>query len=293
MLAKDMGFFYTPRSFANWLHGWIWWPKPSIRELMFETKNLSLSHIVSSLDQAISLAEEGFTEIYIGGLPFSYTQKIGIERISNSLLAIPPHSAESEKLSKKFIEYFDFLESKSRDFEIVAVSIHHFDYSEEIKLEIIRRGLYPIHGAHPNEKNSLQRMRGIFELFENCTTNAMGSHFAYALFCGCRVSISGPLYEFSEDDFKTEDNRNEDIVQKQLEYLSMSYLKKNFDIFFVDPKNGVFNPILGEEYVGVNRQLSPEEIIRALKWGRFDQIHGYTIGATRRILRTIRRWDRS
>ena len=292
ILAQKLDLYYSPRSFANWLHGWIWWKATSSTEMMFKNSDKKTSRlIVSNLDEKEVLKNEGYKNIWAGGLPFSYTENSKLQRIPNTLLAMPPHSAEMEKIYNSYVDYLDYLESLIKDYDGIYISIYYLDKSEWLFNQITKRGLKYINGARSDDANSLRRMRAIFDSFEYVTSNTMGSHIIYAIYCGCKTSLCGPMYQYDEEVFlvkNSKNNHSKKYVDDTLYYLSENYLKEYFDFLFTQkPKWGFKSADYGEKEIGVKYKMSNKEIIDALQWSPKNQIEGYYNGGIRRIKRII------
>lgn len=294
LLSEQMGLKWRPRSFANWLHGWIWYGATASVDLMFDCDQKKGGRfVVSKYPEKKVLEAEGFQNVWVGGLPFAYTSPSNLRRIGDSLLAMPAHSAEGERLSKSHIDYLDYLESIRKDFSSIWVCIHYLDISPNIADEIKRRGLLLIEGARPDDANSLRRMRAIFDSFEYVTSSAMGSHIVYSMYSGCKVSLCGPHYVYSESDFISDKNRHahtNKYVCDLLHYLSKGYLKENFQFLFaVSPRNGYQSEEYAKTELGFYNKLSQREIVDALRWGTLGQLIGYSSGAIRRLSRALRK----
>jgi len=290
ILANELNLHYRRRSFANWLHGWIWWKATSSTELMFKDSCKSQSRlVVSNFHEKEILKNEGFKNIWIGGLPFTYVKNSNFKRKPNSLLAMPPHSAENEKIRNEYYDYLDYLESIKNEYENVYVSIYYLDKSKEIIKKIESRGLKFIDGARPDDINSLRRMRAIFDSFEFITSNTMGSHIIYAIYCGCKTSLCGPMYKYDETLFLGNDgkiNHDKKYVEDSLYYLSQKYLMEKFQFLYTQtPINGYFSEEYGKKEIGYYNKMNKEQILDALQWHLTGQVNGYSSGAIRRLKR--------
>jgi len=302
LLADQLGTSWTRRSFANWQHGWIWWGASSSEDLMmFDAQKNQSFVIVSKHTESEVLRSEGYKNIWVGGLPFAYTSKSRWGKAKGSLLAMPPHNSEQglkgtiNKFTKLLTEYLDYLESLKKNFSSIWVSIYHLDVSPSVIDAIYRRGLFFIEGARPDDRNSLSRVRSILDTFEFVTTNIMGSHVIYALFCGCKVSIIGPNFQVDESDFLL-DNRSTGYSKKYLDeynyYLSKVYLQDKFSFLLTDnPKNGYQSEKYAKEEIGFYNLLTNKEILDALQWRWIDQLKGYSSGGVRRVRRILSSHD--
>ena len=291
VLANLCGWRFTPRSFANWVHGWMWHDEPTDELLACSKLPREITIVVRNEKESKTLVEAGFSDVRIGGLPFAYIERQNEFRYSDSLLAMPPHSAELEKVSVDQGTYLNYLESLKNDFEAVYVSIYFLDFGGAMHKAALARGLNVIQGARPDDANSLLRMRAIFDSFNYVTTNVMGSHMLYALYAGCHFSFCGPIYAYDESVFLGQGNphgHTTDYVQELFELQSESYLRNRFARFFVDePRMGVKDLPFAENAIGSRFVLAPNEIEDALGWSVAGQVRGYVSGARRRLARAI------
>ena len=300
LLAERLGVLWPRRSFANWQHGWMWWGASSYEELMMDDGLKKHSRfIVSKSAELEVLKSAGFKNLWVGGLPFAYTEPSKSGKVAGSLLAMPMHSAEqtteatSNKLAKSLTDYLDYLESLKREFSSVWLSIYYLDFSIALLYEIRRRGLFLIEGARPNDANSLKRVRIIMDTFEFVTSNSIGSHVIYAMFSGCKVSVGGPELLVEESDFVL-DNRFKGFSKKYIEesvyYLSRKYLQNRFSFILTDnPRNGFHSEEYAREEMGFYNILKNKDIMDALQWGWLGQLKGYSVGSIRRIERKLGR----
>lgn len=277
LVSRELGLATTPRSFGNWLHGWIWWPASTPIELMFEQSLARKLHIVANQQQKDTLQQHGFDRVIVGGLPFAYTSPSSLPRRVKTLLAMPPHSPEGRKLRKSFREYLEFLEASKGDFETVCLSLHANDYGDSELVNLIRSmGMSCILGAAAGDANGLMRMRAIFDSFEYVTTNTMGSHIAYGMFSGAKVSISGPLYPWDESDMGHIDWAGaESYRQTLLETRSAEYIRKVFDdLIYASPIEARVDVGKGADFVGYENRLRGKMLKQAMSWTVPAYCHG-------------------
>ena len=297
LLADQLGAIWTKRSFANWQHGWIWWGACSSEDLrMADGLKVQSNFIVSKHTESEILRSEGFKNVWVGGLPFAYTSPSNRVKAKGSLLAMPPHSSEqsvksnSNNFMKSLTGYLDYLESFKQNFSSIWVSIYYLDVSPAVIDEIHRRGLFFIEGARPNDANSLRRVRAILDTFEFVTTNCMGSHVIYALFCGCKVSVVGPEYKFDESHFflNNPTGYSKKYINDFIYYSSKEYLSEHFSFLLTDnPKEGYKSEEYARGEIGYYNLLSKSDIMDALQWSWMGQFKGYSAGGIRRITKLM------
>ncbi len=291
VLARKCGLRYVPRSFANWIHGWIWSVEPTATHLGVAKLPIDTSIIVRNECEQQVLALEGFTNIRIGGLPFAYIPQCHTARSDAALLAFPAHSAEAEGLTTDQQDYFDYLESIKSDFDGVYVSIYYLDLNTSIHKAALARGLRVLQGAKPDDANALIRVRSILDGFKYVTSNVMGSHMLYALYAGCNFSFVGPYYSYDESVFLTNGNPHgysKEYIDNSLFLQSEDYVRGRFSRFFAQhPSMGCQDADFAVDSIGERFVLHPREIKDVLGWSVAGQLTGYAKGATRRIVRTL------
>jgi hypothetical protein len=266
------------RSFGNWLHGWIWWHASTPDELMFGSAYKSQPHVVSTIQQKDMLLAHGFENVILGGLPYHHiSMHDPLERADNSLLVMPPHSSEREKLSKSLENYFEYIKALENDFSKVRICLHHCDNTAENKVLLDKLGLKAITGARPNEPHSLARMRRIFKHFDFVTTNSISSHFAYALYEGCKVSFTGPIYEMEDSDFADVDLRSRPwLIETIKKHASKQYIESNYSVFIKShPNKGFSDKGLGRHFVEGDNRLTDEDLPEVMSWTLRSRTRGY------------------
>jgi hypothetical protein len=292
VLANKCKLRYVPRSFANWVHGWIWYKNPTAEELMTANLPKKLTIVVRNNAESQALTDYGYRDVRIGGLPFAYVPQQQSTRKKNSLLVFPIHSDESSYIRSNTKEYLDYLETLKKDFESIYISVYFIDINGFFHNEALKRGFYVIQGARPDDANSMLRMRAILDSFEYVTTNNMGSHFLYALYSGCKVSFSGPMCQPEKSYFSSIASRNnyrDDYVDRAHWFSGEAYLRSEFKKFFVEsPQCGVMDIEYAVDEIGEKFMLQPHEIKNALGWTMMGQIDGYANGIGRRITRVLK-----
>ena len=291
VLAKRCGRHFVPRSFANWVHGWIWADTPTAELLACAKLPRDLTIVVRNQLEKHALEVEDFSDIRVGGLPFAYIEQQHNLRHKNALLAYPPHSAEVERVSHDQAEYLDYLQSLKQDFEFIYISIYYLDMNGPLHEAANARGLRVLQGARPDDANSLLRVRAMLDSFAYVTSNVMGSHMLYSLFAGCNFSFCGPIYGYDESVLLANGNphgHSSDRISLALYLQSESYLRDKFAKFFVThPRAGLPDPSFATDTIGQKFLMNPQQVKDALGWDLRGQIAGYLSGALRRTSRLI------
>lgn len=291
VLANRMRLMYTPRSFANWVHGWVWWSDHTPESQGCSKLHKKTKIIVTNEFERLAFNNEGFVNVVSGGLPFAYINQQHTHRNNHALLAFPSHSAEVERMSSDLSDYFNYLESIKKDFDGIYVSIHSLDWNGPIQTAALKRGLNVIKGANPSDANGLLRVRSILDGFLQVTSNAMGSHILYALYSGCNFSFCGPFYSHDESVFLSKGNphgHTMKYIEKLMMYFSEPYVRANFrKFFFSHPRLGVSDQEFATIEIGLKHILNNQQLLDALGWTFTGQINGYINGGARRVLRAI------
>lgn len=295
-IAKMLSIKGAPKSFCNWVHGWIWWEPDNIEDFGFQSDPPNISKIVNKANFGSLLSNLGVCNVVAAGLPYAYIHKYSLEQekgqcmIPGTALFIPDHSSEANRVSHNILEYLDYIDSLSHHFRHVSILVYSIDYSLLAPV-IQERGYLPLIGADPRCPNSMQRVKAIFDAHEYVSTNFIGSHVLYSLASECKVSICGPyqdrLFEVHADDVRA-GRYSRDYVERMLYYCSRKFLESNWLKRFL-----VEDPLCAEKYSDqlasiVERELGIGEIMplkclpNLLGWSLKQQIVGYSFGAGRR-----------
>ena len=291
LLAQRCSLKWQYYPFGEWVHGWMWDEKPTAESLAVATLSRNVPIVLRNKTELQSLKREGYSDVHIGGLPFSYVNKQHASRNSDALLAFPPHSSEAQRLDDQQSEYLDFLTTLRTDFNGIYICIFGLDWGGPLHQAAKRRGLKVVQGAQPSDANSLHRVRSLLDAFSFVTSNSMGSHFVYALCAGCRFSFAGPQYRYTPEVLmggKNSRKHSSRRVERLMEIKSPTYLRARFGKFYVDhPSMGIEDSAFGRSEVGLENMLSIEQIRRILGLSFYGQFRGCMRGAENRFLRKV------
>tara|TARA_B110000008_G_scaffold270524_1_gene300844 strand:+ start:768 stop:1754 length:987 start_codon:yes stop_codon:yes gene_type:complete len=292
LLANHLGMNSPWRAFCDWVHGWVWWedimgPKDILSNYLVPN---DISIVVATQNQKKVISDHGYNNsIFVGGLPYAYCPDVDIPKCQNVLLAILPHSAESQDYDVFDKHYLDYLHAIKDNWESIFVSIFYLDENERLISEIERRGLKVVIGANPNDRYSMLRTQLMFNLADAVNSNVMGSHIAYALASNCKVSLVDDLYTFDQSiNMKANPHLIKEDVDKFLFVNSSEYLKDQFKYLFVDPALGERNKKLGDEYIGRENVLENIALKHAIGWNFKQQLNGFFSGFYRRASRIFK-----
>ena len=272
VLSKKFGLNKTPRSFACFMHGWIWRRDLKVEDMgyFFTPKNTPI--IVSTTYQKRILYQNGFTNVYAGGLPFAYINRSNSKRRYGSLLVMPPHSIGafySDSISDVLIQFIKSIES---EFSEVCFCLHADDANDKNIISLLKNNnIKYITGAHHTDANSLDRMRAIFDYYDYVTTTIMGSHVLYAAFCGCKVSLLRNHYYY----ITKHGYYNESITKMIPGYISriiefandQQRLSEEFPLLCVDhPKKAIQMTEWANKEIGIDNLMDKKNLMEVLGW---------------------------
>lgn len=264
-----------PRSFATWIHGWLFPEKIIKPEQILFYEGIFKTHLVANQSQVEALKSFGIHNVEAVGLPFIYLDDIQLPRKDNSLLVMPPHSLTYTKYDWNQKEYVDEICSLKPYFSSIVACLHSACISNGYWIqEFTDAGIPYIMGAAADDRNALIRMRSIFRSFEYMTTNTLGSHIAYASYCGCKVSFFGKYQQFTREDTRYDPYyiKHPELIELWLELTKESYIRTKLPHLFVEPRDAVEMTKWAGEMLGLEYKKSPEVIADLMGWSKIDQI---------------------
>jgi hypothetical protein len=224
--------------------------------------------LVARDDEKTYLQLHGYKNVESIGLPFVYTAPQKCRRQRNSLLVMPVHLLECEK-GRGFADYAEDIAGLKEEFTTVVACINRDDFLNGFWApEFAKRGIEIVTGAARNDRNSLTRMRVLFESFETVTTNGWGSHCAYALYCGAKLSIWGTEYPETKERLSIDEafSANPIAIDRYLSVETESIKQKYLGKFRVEPRKGLADRALGAWLVGDASKRSAGGLQAALGW---------------------------
>lgn len=218
---------------------------------------------VAREEQAVLLRAHGYAHARAVGMPILYTRENDVRRQPRSLLVMPCHTLGGWTPADRtpYERYADEVAAMARDFDQIAVCISPRDRKSGLWVrEFEGRGYRIIDGAQTTDANALIRMRMLFEQFETLTTNGWGSHVAYALAYGAKVSICGTLPTIDAKTVLQLDaawRANPTALAKARSDETEKRRKDFLNEFYVPANAAAGNRALGEWLIGASHQLSP------------------------------------
>lgn len=263
---------------ASWKHGWLWFDTISPVRLV-ESENKKIHNLVFTKKDEMYLKSYGYSKAVAVGAPFIYSEQKEISRIPNSILIFPPHSTQSCKFdaSSDRLPYIDYLLSLKDKFSVVVASIGGEDVIKNNWIHAFEKANIPwITGAWSYDKNALNRINTLIHHFEFVTSNNPGSHFAYAAYCGCKVSFWGSDVERKKSDLTIHPfyKKNPHIAKVFNNIDFATEFKKRYPFFFVEPWAADQHIEWAKAVLGEDNKKQPEEIARLFGWNILQTMPG-------------------
>ena len=269
LISNKLKLPFTPKSFAFWIHGWVWGKISSPSDLLASGVEKDINILVRNDNENNIFINNGYKNVFSVGLPFLYVDQKLKERKKDSLLVFPPHSTNDGTFDKNngLYKYLEYIKNFEKDFSEIGISLYGLDFKEDI-LEIVKKfGFQAIPGADWNDRNALSRLRYNLDKYEYATTNNIGSHMVYSLYAGQKFSFTGDFYELDEEkfyqDIKKESHNawTDQSILNTLEKYSIQFVRDRYQKFFVDkPLDGILDVELGKREIGFNHKLDIESL---------------------------------
>ncbi|HEY8995235.1 MAG TPA: glycosyltransferase family 4 protein [Lacunisphaera sp.] len=254
-----------------WQHGVFGpWQNQEPEAIVYSTPRArELPVWVARPEQAEVLRAAGFLRVRVAGMPICYTPDTGVVRVSGSLLVVPTHTLAGDKFTDRsaFERYADEIKAVAGHFREVVICVHPACQKNGLWVrEFTERGFSIVYGAQTNDANALLRMRMLFEQFESVTTNGWGSHVAYALAFGAKVSIHGSRPQRSEADYLRDLcwAANPTALRTMLSGETQRREREYLQEYFQSPEQGVADVAAGRRLIGADHCLARDEMRQAL-----------------------------
>jgi hypothetical protein len=275
LIGQKLGLDEVPESTSTWTHGWPYVPVIH-PEQVAQQSNSRQTNLVPTEDIAQTLREEfAYRNVHAVGCPFIYADPLDVEQIPNSLLVMPPHTLPYLEDEWDEQAYVAAVREVADAFDHVIACIHRHDIKKGNWVDSFSEAGIPyVPGTRVRDKHGLVRMQTLFHLFDAVTTNTIGSHVAYAAYCGCRVSIYGPYAHRSLSDFKKDPVWNDDrepILRHNLSHTREEAVRNRYSFLFTPPSASESHVEWAEEELGEECKRDPNELSRLLGWGIKDQ----------------------
>lgn len=288
-IARQLGHSKPPRSFASWRHGWVYQPIAHARQLV-PWGEPGGRYLVATEAHVAALRAQGFPNAVAVGLPFLYAEPGPIEREPGSLLVMPSHSlpyTEHEWDEARYVAEITRLKSH---FHTIVACIHSACVAKGLWVrEFEAQGIPWVTGAQVEDRHALRRMATLFRSVEAVTSNAMGSHLAYAAYSGCRVSIFGPFAALKSEDYVNDPfyRQYPDLLQHVIAHSQEASVRARYPELFAAPWQAPGRVEWGAAQLGAGHQRPATEIAELLGWQLPAQLRGHgqrVVGALRRRL---------
>lgn len=256
----------TPRHCYVWSHGCRLLEAEDVRYYI-RFPELSGNVLVARQAEARFLSNNGIHKVHAVGLPICYTKGGAVSREEGSLLVMPPHATFHSKSSNNVLEYVDYIIGIRHRFKrIVCCFSRQCLQAKSLRALFQQHGIPVVCGSAIDDANSLPRTRRLFEAFDYVTTNSFGSHLAYAMAFGAKVSVAGPMHQLSTEDVANEPFyvENPDLNDPDYRMSRQQIIEKTFAALRVDPWDAREHVEWGRHLIGAENVRSPREIGKLL-----------------------------
>lgn len=274
LIANSTGREKPLASKARWVHGWNRFPTKFLPTIYHSEQHKSEPILVAKTEEARYLNKNGIISHAIS-VPFVYTKKSNVKRIQNSLLIMPFHSTTHSIYSNLKYNIIHNTQLERKKFDLVVSCISGMDVSHFNMINEFEQINIPwITGAWIFDKNALQRMRIIFEIFENIITDFISSHILYAAFCGCKIIISNELSCRDINSYIHEPLfiKHPELIKENVIINSPQHIKKQYPFLFECEKSIDISSWASKE-LGFHNKKDPNLVSHFLGWD--DKQHQY------------------
>lgn len=270
VISRYIGHEVTIKSafdYFIWHHGCVGpWLNKHPDLVSSVVKDKTIRQFVERKDQELYLRQHGYKFVKSIGLPIIYEEMPKqLKRIKNSLLIMPTHTLLGDKKADAvyYENYINHIRKYLDEYEYVSVCLHKNCIDNNMWVEEFKSlGVSIIEGARTDDANAYLRQLYLFNQFETMTTPDWGSHVAYALYCGSKVSISGPKIERTREDYMRDGTwaKNQKILEILLHKNTQQEKITILASLFVSPAQAIANRALGQHLIGFDNKLSPKDL---------------------------------
>ncbi len=267
---------------ASWTHGWSGQLGPlTLPRLLVEDCYRHGVNLVDMETTAEFLRGHGYNSVAVGA-PFIYADEATPPaRLPSSVLVFPPHSTTYSGMNATadVLPYVEqVVELKSR-FKTVVASIGGSDVLKGNWIRAFEAAGIPwVCGAWVFDRNGLVRMQRLMRSFEFVTTNIMGSHVAYAAYCGCRVVFHGENKELTYDDVLAHPfyRANPELTVNMHDLMfNLAKRRERYPFLFEGFDAAPDLAAWGREQLGAANRKPAREIAAHLGWDLSPHGHGW------------------
>lgn len=266
-IARHLGLANaTPHTCYVWSHGCRMLDFEDVRYYI-RFPDLSGNVLVARQTEAAFLSEHGIDKVHAVGLPICYAKSRRISRRDGSLLVMPLHATSHSKPSAGLREYVEYICGiKHRFTRVVCCLTRQCLHQSAVRKLFEANGIPVVCGSAIDDGKSLVRTRHLLETFDYVTTNTFGSHLAYAMAFGAKVSIAGPLHTPSHEDAVNEPfyRENPDLNDPAYRSNRQLRLEETYAELKVEPWMAQKHYAWGRHLIGADNMKSPREIGKLL-----------------------------
>jgi glycosyltransferase involved in cell wall biosynthesis/SAM-dependent methyltransferase len=269
-IADQLGLPAVLHGRATWVHFWTW-SEVKLPEELVDLPLKDVNNLVGSKTHETFLKQHGFPNATAVGVPFLYPRIADVPRIPDSLLVFPMHTTccTSLTIHDETHRYVDYIQQLREQFSLVVASIGYEDVRRGNWIPAFEKAGIPwIAGAWSFDKHALARVQLLMRQFEFATSNNPGSHFAYAAYCGCKMSFSGPECETLEAELETHPHykRYPDLAKSMKQRGQIEEFRTKCPFFCLEPREAGLHEAWARRELGEEHKKQPEEIAALFGW---------------------------
>ena len=248
---------------ATWRHGASLEDSYDFPEEIISKDSQGIVHLVHSKDQQVFLREAGYRHAFAIGAPYLYAKSILTRRVIGSTLVMLPHSTKFSNHGANEAQLIKELDRSVPQSRKIWYCVSRTCVDKGCWIDLLsekKRNI--IVGAEAHDRNSLRRMKFLFNLFESVVSPNLGSHLSYASYSGAKVRalksylwdrcFHGASQELSQEPFY---QKYPWVLEKRMRQSRESLLK-----FWGKCSNHKEKEIYSSRKLGVNFLRSPRYV---------------------------------
>lgn len=180
-----------PRS-ITWVHGWVPNSEDQFVRLLAQGAHRNRLNLVATESDATLLSQNGYESLAVG-LPFVYARSPNPQRLGESILLVPAHSARGMPPThpSAWLQQMETAFDIRNRYQHIYILLHQREFVHpEVTAWCQKTGYGYLLGGHPRDLNSLDRLSQIFNSFETVYGQEPGSFLPMAALCGARVGVT-------------------------------------------------------------------------------------------------------
>ena len=257
---------YAPKA---WLHGWLYQPLTHIRQILHWSEKGHLNLVFTQVEKEFCV-QNGFPNTIAVGAPFLYLSLKNVQRIKDSILLVPPHSTDTIEAQYDLEEYIKSIKKYITHYRHKIILTETKKLTKRIK-KVLQNEKFLLHeSVKINDKKAYEHIQKIFLSVETVTSPCLGSHIPYGAFCGCRISVTGSRFYFSEKIYENDpwSKQNPEVVKSWVNWENSDQPKETYPFLFCPINEAKIHKQWAETVLGLKEKKSPEKLKKIMGWNK-------------------------